>query len=108
MAGDPEVFTGQRVGTLFNAAFDGHRLVAEAWIDADRVSAVAPPVRAALAAGRMLEVSTGMAAELEDRVVAVGAGYAVPAARLYPDHLAVLPAGVGACSIAAGCGLLRA
>lgn len=107
MAGDPEVFDGQRIGTLFNTGFDGRRLTAEAWIDAERVGRVAPRVRDALAAGRVLEVSTGMVGELADGAVANGAGYAVPVARLYPDHLAVLPGGVGACSIAAGCGLLR-
>lgn len=106
-AGNPEVFNRQKVGVLFNTAFDGYRLSSEAWIDVNRVGLVDPRVRDALRDGRVLEVSTGLGTELEDEAVAIGTVRAWPASRLYPDHLAILPEGRGACSVAAGCGMAR-
>lgn len=109
LAGHPEVFNRQRIGTLFNTNFDGRRLTADAWIDAARVQQVEPKILDAIRAGRTLEVSTGLLAEHDDRPSFNMAGNPVVAVRrMDPDHLAVLPDQVGACSIAAGCGMLRA
>ncbi|HEY1375541.1 MAG TPA: hypothetical protein VGF55_02045 [Gemmataceae bacterium] len=105
----PDVFSRQKVGVLFNAALDGDRLTARAWIDAGRVGLVDPRVLDAIVQGRPLDVSTGLLVEDDGETVVDGYGRAARvAARLFPDHLAVLPDGPGACSVEAGCGLLVA
>jgi hypothetical protein len=98
------VFNRQKVGTLFNVRFDGQRLLADAWIDADRVRQVDDRVADAIATQRVMEVSTGLELDVED---SHDAGGTLVAMRLYPDHLAILPDQTGACSVAHGAGLLR-
>ena len=62
-AGHPDVFNRQRVGTIFNARFDGSRLKAEAWLDPERLTVIAPKVLASVKNGLMMEVSTGLFTE---------------------------------------------
>jgi hypothetical protein len=95
----PAVLESATVGSLYNAAMDGSRLVAEAWLDEQLLETLAPDVHAAVLAGRPLEVSTGLYGQFTaDRT----------ALAVMPDHLAILPDEVGACSLADGCGLLVA
>lgn len=96
-AADPDIIDRQRIGTIFNTYFDGRRLTAEAWIDAERVEQVDERVADAVRLNQKMEVSTGLYFALEGDI-----------ARNYqPDHLAILPDLVGACSIADGCGMAR-
>lgn len=107
-AGDPEVFTRQRIGTIFNTRFDGHRLLADAWIDVGRVGIVDPRVERAIRTKSIMEVSTGLTFEMGvDPGVHNGREYHTEASRVAPDHLAVLPDLRGACSVADGAGLCR-
>lgn len=102
-AGDPDITNRYKIGVIYNTRFDGKRLLAEAWIDQQRVSLVDYRIEQAISHNRQLEVSTGLVMDWD---VDPSVGGAV--ARNYrPDHLAVLPDRVGACSIADGCGLLR-
>jgi hypothetical protein len=102
-AADPSVFNKQKVGTLFNTRWDGHRLWAESWIDTERVGQVDERVLEAIRTGRTLEVSTGMAIAFDDGQPAeVGERAAL---QLFPDHLAILPDKRGACSVLDGAGL---
>lgn len=106
--GDPEVFTRQRVGVLFNTNFDGHRLVAEAWIDVARVAEVDHRVERTIRNRNVMEVSTGLAADFAaGNGVWNGKHYHATVQRLTPDHLAILPDQRGACSVADGAGLCR-
>lgn len=108
MAGDPEVFNQQKIGIIFNTTFDGHRLTAEAWIDVERVSAVDNRVLLAIKTKEIMEVSTGLVISSVGKVGAFnGEEYIDAAYQIQPDHLAVLPDQVGACSIADGGGLCR-
>jgi hypothetical protein len=107
-AGMPEIFDRQRVGTVFNAYFAKRKLHAEAWIDIERANAVDHRVMTALRSNRTLEVSTGLFTDNDmGSGIFNGLNYAGVARKYQPDHLAILPDLVGACSIAMGCGLLR-
>ena len=100
-----------RIGTLHNAAFADGRLRGELWLDAAlcaEVGAEALDVLHALAAGRTFEVSTGYFCQVLDRSgVWEGRPYDGEQVHIAPDHLAVLPDEVGACSWADGCGAPR-
>jgi hypothetical protein len=107
-ANAPEAYSQQRVGTVFNARVDAGRLVAEAWIDIERAKAVDSRIIDAITNGRVLEVSTGVYIDRSMRSGSVGGrAYDGVAANYRPDHLAILPDTVGACSVKDGCGLLR-
>lgn len=108
IANAPEVFNLQRVGILFNVTFDGSRLVGEAWIDAQRANTVDQRIMNAILDGRMLEVSTGLSLDQIDAFgVFNGVEHHYIGENFQPDHLAILPDQIGACSIKDGCGLIR-
>lgn len=106
-AADPEVLERQQVGTVMNAAWADGKLRAEVWLDEDRMESLAPEILEALENDRTVEVSTGL---FTDNVPAPGTwggkNYDFVARNHQPDHLALLPQGAGACSVADGCGLL--
>jgi len=107
-AAHPEVFNKQKVGTLFNARMEGDRLKADAWIDLARAAIVDRRVVDAIRAHKMMEVSTGLGTSIE---VCNGRfnnrEYQGIVTSCTPDHLAILPDKVGACSIAMGAGFIR-
>lgn len=106
-AGSPEVFERQHVGTVFNARFRAAKLLAELWLDAERlvIAANGRDVLDTLASGGQLEISTGLFTE-NDPVDGVwnDSQYEWIARNHRPDHLALLPGKQGACSIRDGCG----
>ena len=107
-AGNPEVFNRQKVGTVFNARFDGKRLTAEAWIDQERVGLVDDRVHQTIIYNRQMEISTGVFTDNYEEAGVLNSEPYIAVARNYqPDHLALLPDQIGACSIADGCGLMR-
>ena len=107
-AGRPEVFDRQRDGTLFNARLENGRLKADAWIDAERVAAVDRRVLDSIETGRMMELSTGLYTDQDVHPGSfAGLDYAAIARNHRPDHLALLPDLIGACSIEDGAGFLR-
>lgn len=97
------------VGTVFNAALDGDRLRAELWLDDQRFDALGfSALLASMKNGETVEVSTGYFADtLVKAGEFKGKPYTVAHVNLRPDHLALLPGQVGACSIADGCGAPR-
>ena len=107
-ASTPQAFDRQRIGTLFNTRFENDALKSEAWIDPQRVTAIDTRVLTAIQKREMMEVSTGLFS-LHDTTPGFwnGRPYNQTATKIMPDHLAVLPTGVGACSIADGAGLIR-
>lgn len=108
-AGDPGVLDRQGVGFLQASSFDG-KLRSEGWFDAERTKQVDPRVYQSLVQGKPIELSTGLFTDNEE----AASGSVDPKGRPYthiakgykPDHLAVLPDQVGACSINDGCGVL--
>lgn len=104
---DPQILTSQKVGVIMNTVWDG-KLKAEAWIDKERVDLVDDRISAAIENKQMMEVSTGLFTDNE--IVSGewnGEEYDYIARNYRPDHLALLPDKIGACSIADGAGFLR-
>lgn len=104
----PEVFNNSGIGTVYHAKANG-KLTAEGWFDVESVKRVDDRILAALEAGKLIELSTGLFTDNE--IAPSGASYDGKAythiARNYrPDHVAILPDEVGACSISDGCGVL--
>ena len=117
-AGKPEVFEQRRVGFVFNAKMDDGKLKAEAWINPVRLKEVHPKCLETILAEKPLEISTGLFTD--DEVVCNdadnkeawpkhndGKAYYAITRNYRPDHLALLPDKVGACSWADGAGLPR-
>ncbi len=104
---DPVVLEKQQVGMVMNTRWAG-KLRAEAWIEKDRADVVDNRIIKALEANQMMEVSTGL---FTDNVGGPGKWqekeYVAEATNHQPDHLALLPDQIGACSIADGAGLLQ-
>jgi hypothetical protein len=112
-----------QIGTLRNVKADQQnmavRLLGEAWIDVQLAQRLEKGVEvmnrlsqfkeASVPPGtRPIEVSTGYWAELEQKGgVMNGRQYHGIERNIVPDHLAVLPDGIGKCSLADGCGLPR-
>lgn len=104
----PEVINSQKVGVIMNTSWDGRRLRAEAWMEENRIREVDARIMENLESGQMMEVSTGLFTEVEETAgVFNGVQYDGIARNFRPDHLALLPDQVGACSISDGAGLLR-
>jgi hypothetical protein len=98
------------LGAIFNSAWDeeSRKLRAEAWFDIARVEAIAPAIKKDLAEGKILEVSTGMRSleEIENGEWN-GKSYKSSSLLVMPDHLAILPFELGACSVQDGAGVPR-
>jgi hypothetical protein len=107
-ARSPEVLDQVGLGFVFNARADGAALLADIYLDAERVAAL--PDTAGYVAnaenGEAGELSTGFAANITPQAgTHNGREYAYVLTNLAPDHLALLPDERGACSVADGCGL---
>lgn len=108
-ADDPTVLTQSKVGILMHTQVNGNRLEAEAWLERERLKAVHPEVLDAIQRGIIVEVSTGLFMDLQESEGDWNGEFYVGIARNYrPDHLALLPGLVGACSVKDGCGLFTA
>ncbi len=104
---DPDILERQQVGMILNTRWQG-KLRAEAWIDEERAQAVDSRVLEALENNQMMEVSTGLFTDnVEEEGEWGGTPYTAIATNHQPDHLALLPDKIGACSIADGAGLLQ-
>jgi len=107
---DPDVITNRKVGIIMNTHFDFKtgKLRAEAWLEKDRIQEVDPRISEALSSGEVMELSTGLFTdnELIDGEWN-GKEYKYVARNYRPDHLALLPDKIGACSIEDGAGLLQ-
>ena len=104
-ANSPEVLNSTGVGRIFNATYN-NGLRAEAWIDEEKLSAVSPVALATIRAGEAMEVSIGVFSDTDETVGEFrGETYESIALTYRPDHLALLPGEIGACSNEDGCGL---
>lgn len=104
---DPIILEKQQVGMVMNTRWDG-KLRSEAWIEEPLANRIEPRVLEALEANKMMEVSTGLFTDNEASDGEYnGKAYTHIARNHRPDHLALLPDKIGACSIADGAGLLQ-
>jgi hypothetical protein len=107
-ANDPEVMKNWAIGVLFNATYDeavrGIRV--ELWIDVGRCQRLSPETLANIRNREPVEVSTGLWFDLVSPPgVWNGEDHIGTVANMIPDHLAILPEMVGACSLEDGCGI---
>ena len=106
-ANSPRVLE-RTIGKLFNTHVDGDKLKTEAWLDVEKAKALGHgPMIATLEAGTQgMEVSTGY---FSDSLTAQGEHNGRPYTAIHrnirPDHLALLPGEIGACSWEDGCGV---
>ncbi len=104
-ANHPHIIDEWTIGRVFNTVMDNGSLKAEAWLDKDSLSRF-PEVLEHITQGKPLDVSVGVFTE--DEMVAgdwQGEAYEGIARNHRPDHLALLPGGIGACSWDDGCGV---
>ncbi len=105
---DPVIINSRKVGLMMNTKFEGGKLKAEAWIEKERANVVDERIMTAVEAKEMMELSTGVFVDVEETSGKwKGEDYEGIARNYRPDHLALLPDKVGACSIADGAGFLR-
>lgn len=111
-ANSPDVLERELIGQLFNAKMTDKKLKFEAWInisDAEGKGEEGEKVIESLKAGELMEISTGLFAEEEKKQGShFGEHFDSIWRNISPDHLALLPNGIGACSITDGCGAPRA
>jgi hypothetical protein len=105
-ANAPGVLDQSMVGRVFNTRFEDNKLRAEAWLDVQRMAAVSPLALSYITEQHPLEVSLGLFNDEEEVEGEWNNEHYIAIAHNHqPDHLALLPAGVGACSWEDGCGI---
>ena len=113
-ANTPSVLADQQIGLVFDARMDGDgsRLLAEAWLDLEKIAEMGGDAERVLNAIREqepVEVSTGYYAQInQERGDFGGESYAGVQTFLQADHLAILTDQDGACDWGDGCGIPRA
>jgi hypothetical protein len=106
-AQDPDVLNKQSIGVVLRSRMVGDKLVAEGWFDIELMQSVDKRVLNSLDRNEPIELSTGLVTDTEPgEGVFNGVEYSGIAKNYQPDHLAILPDMVGACSIKDGCGVL--
>jgi hypothetical protein len=105
----PEVLNTRQIGIILNAKADEDGKVnAEAWLDEARVKKVDKRIWDAIQNEETLELSTGLMADSDEEAGEWnGEKYNGTLHNYGPDHLAVLPDQVGACSVEDGAGFYR-
>lgn len=105
-ANSPEVIEAEKVGTVYNSRIENNCLKAEVWLEETKLAIVSPDTFSAIGLKQSIEVSVGVFTEYDASPGTYnGIEYTAIARNHRPDHLALLPGGVGACSIADGCGI---
>ena len=112
MSGKSPAMVAQSVGRFFSPTMDGARLVGEAWLDIEkcqRLGGDAAEVLRRVEANEIVEVSTAFYPQTTmQQGVFNGTPYRGVHRNLHPDHLALLPNGIGACHAGMGCGIRAA
>jgi hypothetical protein len=113
-ARSPSILSKYGVGFVFHSRTDSKGVLkGEGWLDVEATRRVDRSVLDSVQLGKPIELSTGLF--VDDEPAPEGAIFNdhrgtrkyVGIARNYkPDHLAILPSGKGACSLADGCGVL--
>lgn len=104
-ANSPDVIE-TAVGRVYNTHMDGKKLKAEVWLDEEKLSETSVEAYEAIQNKEPLEVSVGVFSEDEEvEGEYEGEKYQKIAHNHRPDHLALLPGSVGACSWKDGCGI---
>lgn len=105
-ANQPDIIEKNTIGHIFNASAGDGKLKAELWLDIQKAEKLGhDDLVAGVEEGRVIEVSTGyQCIEKKESGTFNGKPYSHIDTNIMPDHLALLPGEVGACSVADGCG----
>lgn len=104
----PVVLEESQIGIIMNSHFEKGKLKAEAWLETHLIEKVDNRILEAINNKETLELSTGVFVDIEKTSGEFnGVHYDGIVRNLRPDHLAVLPDQLGACSIEDGAGFLR-
>jgi len=99
------------VGRFYNASIDGKRLVGEYWLDKrilESAGADGEIILNRISKNLPIETSTGYWSEsIPETGKFNGVDYSSVDRNIHPDHIALLPDEIGACSIEDGCGMNR-
>lgn len=108
VASSPDVFE-KAIGFVFNTKFVDDKLKGELWIDEKKVERAGQmQYFQEMLSGEVKEVSTGYISDaFREPGELNGERYTFVHRFLRPDHLAILPGQIGACSVADGCGAPR-
>ena len=110
-ANQQDILETNVIGQFFGATMDGNKLKGNLWIDIEQANSIggeALQVLEKLQKGEPLEVSTAyFCDEMKESGVFNGKKYSIKHMNLRPDHLALLPNGIGACSWKDGAGAPR-
>lgn len=106
-ANKPEIIEKTVIGRFHNVKADNKKLKGEIWIDVEKARKLKhDELLNALQKGEKIEVSTAYFADVEEKAGSFnGKNYNGIHRNLRPDHLALLPGDIGACSVADGCGV---
>lgn len=103
-----EYLNKNKMGLLLETRYERGKQRAEAWFHKKRTASVSPKTFNALKKREMMEVSTGLFVDAKKGPGNYhGKKYKAVARNHRPDHLAILPDSVGACSIKDGAGLFQ-
>jgi len=107
-ANQPDILEEFKIGQLFGCRWDEGKLKGFAYLDPDILGKKNQTLLDKIKANEMVEVSTGFFSD-DDPTPGQwnGKDYTVVAKTIYPNHFAILPSGIGACSIAKGAGIPR-
>ena len=110
-ANSPDIIESAVIGSFFNARMEGSALKGELWLDVAKAQQLGGDARMALnrlEAGEVMEVSIAYFCDFESAAGEYGGeSYSAIQRNLRPDHVALLPDEIGACSVADGCGANR-
>lgn len=108
-ADSPTILSNSKVGVISSNVMKGDGQFCDIWLDKGRLTEVYPSLLEAIAEGIAIELSTGLFSDNEKKEGEWNGKHYDQIARVYrPDHLALLPDKVGACSLADGCGMFTA
>lgn len=106
-ANRPEILEKTVVGRFHNVKAESKKLKGEIWVDLEKARKLNQnDLLKALQSGEKVEVSTAYFAQTEEKSGSFnGKNYNGIHRNLRPDHLALLPNEIGACSVEDGCGV---
>ena len=108
-ANSPEQEAKTNIGKFYNVKYEDGKLKGEIWINIAKAERLGhKEIVNKLESGQMMEVSTGLFSEIEQKSGSYESKpYNLVATNIRPDHLALLPNEEGACSVEDGCGVPR-
>ena len=105
-ADSPEILQLYGVGEVHDVYMENKRLKGKIWLDTQKLVALSPETFELIQNNQIIEVSIGVFSEEEEvQGNYNGENYTTISHNYTPDHLALLPGEVGACSVMDGCGI---